>query len=896
MIVSSGFSCGCSEWKGCMLASTTLWTCPRTDFRCRTGFGLPGTFALFVAVGVAFSGSALAADRQEIEDHFRTGRYDECVRLIDEEIATGGWNEPLRLLKIKSQLARGKYPEALASLEEALTRFPASISLHLLGRDVYRLNGNDRDAGAELFTIDKLIQSGARRYATPEGFVTIGRFFLIRGTDARKVLDQFYDVVTKQKPDFLDGYYATAELALEKEDYALAAETLRKAPKAAGEDPRFHYLLASALSAEDRAGSAKALGEALKINPHHGDSLLLQADQLIDGERYKEADQVLKRVLDINPLEARAWAYRAVMAHLRGDHEGEVSARSKALAQWSSNPEVNHLIGRKLSQKYRFAEGAALQKLVLGVDPDYLPAKIQLCQDLLRLGEETEGWKLAAEIFSTDGYNVVAYNLITLRDRLAGFQTLEGDGFVVRMDKREADLYGPRVLALLSRARKALCEKFGVTISQPVIVEIFPQRKEFAVRTFGLPGADGLLGVCFGRVITANSPASQGDHPANWEAVLWHEFCHVVTLSKTHNKMPRWLSEGISVHEEGLENPAWGMALSPRFRAMILSDALTPLSQLSSAFLAPKTGLHLQFAYFESALAVDFLVQRCGLPALKSLLDDLGSGISINESLPRRTKMSLEQLDKEFAQFARQRAEKVAPGATWEEPEDLAPDANSAALTAWLEKHPQSFEGLRRLGTRLVVEEKWQKAKEVLERVKTLYPEYVGPDNPYLLLAIVFRRLSDPAAEHKVLEELAMRDGDAVTAYLRLMELDQLSGDWGGVAKNGRRFLAVNPLVATPHRQLARAAEHLGNRDDALTAYRAVALLDDTDPAEVHYHLAKLLREAGKPREARLEVLKSLEEAPRFREAHQLLLELVEHSSSAATSPPADSTPKARKP
>ena len=99
------------------------------------------------------------------------------------------------------------------------------------------------------------------------------------------------------------------------------------------------------------------------------------------------------------------------------------------------------------------------------------------------------------------------------------------------------------------------CEKYGVTLTEPVIVEIFPQQKEFAVRTFGLPGADGLLGVCFGRVVTANSPASQGEHPANWEAVLWHEFCHVVTLSKTRNKMPRWLSEGISVYEEGQENP-----------------------------------------------------------------------------------------------------------------------------------------------------------------------------------------------------------------------------------------------------------------------------------------------------------------------------------------------------
>ena len=48
---------------------------------------------------------------------------------------------------------------------------------------------------------------------------------------------------------------------------------------------------------------------------------------------------------------------------------------------------------------------------------------LQLCQDLLRLGDEADGWKLAAEIFSKDGYNVVAYNLVTLRDRLAGFRT-----------------------------------------------------------------------------------------------------------------------------------------------------------------------------------------------------------------------------------------------------------------------------------------------------------------------------------------------------------------------------------------------------------------------------------------------------------------------------------------
>src|SRR4029077_20931465 len=107
------------------------------------------------------------------------------------------------------------------------------------------------------------------------------------------------------------------------------------------------------------------------------------------------------------------------------------------------------------------------------------------------------------------------------------------------------------------------------------------------------------------------------------------------------------------------------------------------------------------------------------------LLDDLGAGMSINETLPRRTKMSLDQIDTDFARFARQRAETVAPVATWEEP-DLPADADSAALTAWLDKHPKSFSGWRRLGARLVVEEKWTKAKEVLEKLKGFYPEYVG--------------------------------------------------------------------------------------------------------------------------------------------------------------------------
>ena len=150
------------------------------------------------------------------------------------------------------------------------------------------------------------------------------------------------------------------------------------------------------------------------------------------------------------------------------------------------------------------------------------------------------------------------------------------------------------------------------------------------MRTFGMPGNPGYLGVCFGSVITANSPASQAGHPASWEAVLWHEFCHVVTLQLTKNKMPRWLSEGISVFEELQENPIWGQKMTPRYREMILGKDFTPLGELSAAFLAPKTEMHLQFAYYESCLAVEFLAKQFGIEAIRKILRDLGEGTEIN--------------------------------------------------------------------------------------------------------------------------------------------------------------------------------------------------------------------------------------------------------------------------
>ena len=60
-----------------------------------------------------------------------------------------------------------------------------------------------------------------------------------------------------------------------------------------------------------------------------------------------------------------------------------------------------------------------------------------------------------------------------------------------------------------------------------------------------------------------NSPAGTGAATVNWRSVLWHEYTHVVTLGLTRNRIPRWLSEGISVHEELARDPHLGSSDDP---------------------------------------------------------------------------------------------------------------------------------------------------------------------------------------------------------------------------------------------------------------------------------------------------------------------------------------------
>ncbi|MEM0926009.1 MAG: hypothetical protein AAGJ83_08225, partial [Planctomycetota bacterium] len=448
---------------------------------------------------------------------------------------------------------------------------------------------------------------------------------------------------------------------------------------------------------------------------------------------------------------------------------------------------------------------------------------------------------------------------------------------LIRMDPTEKAVYGDAVANLLEEAREILCSKYELELERPVVVEIFPKQSDFAIRTFGLPGGDGFLGVCFGSVITANSPASQGTRPSNWESVLWHEFCHVVTLNKTKNRMPRWLSEGISVHEERQRDPRWGQSMTADYRERILGEGLTPIGQLSGAFLNAQSGQDVQFAYYESSLVIDFLVEQYGLESINALLESLADGKRINAALSE-TIAPLERLEIQFVEFAKTRALEFGTSEAGEtldfERASLPEEATPIERLQWAAERPNNYWARLALAQVKQSRSEFSSAIEDLEFLVEHRAATAERDGVLEQLVTCYREAGRPELERSTIKSLLANSSDALPAIRRSIEIKTEEADWEAVLDLARRGIAIQPFGIDLQATIVRACEELGMLEESLSSLTALEAMDPVDVAGLHYQFAKAYEAAGDPEAALDRTIDALLIAPRYRDAHALLLEL----------------------
>lgn len=825
---------------------------------------------------------------------FRSGRYDSVIQVCDYALSRGQPSWEWRTLRFEALAKRGRYEEAADEAVATTDLFDGELGALLRAHQLFRSLGMEEQATAMHAAINRAAGAIPARERNALDLVHLAEAALLLGADPAQVLRQYLDVAkasrgtgTQQPPGVVEAHLLAGRIALDKDDYARAAREFREAANLSPQHPEAHYGLARAFLPSDRESANRHLERVFEHAPRHKEALLLKTEQAINFERYDEARTLLATVEEVNPRHPLASAYRAVIAELeRNDPEAFAAARDRALSTWRDNPEIDHLIGRVLSRNYRHAEGAEAQQRALEMDPGYLPAKLQLALDYLRLGRVDEAWPLAEAVGEADQYNILAYNLGLLRKEIDSFASIRSEDFIIRMPPHEAEIYGERVLEILTEAKEALEARYGFAIEEPTLVEFYPNQQDFAIRSFGSLGGEGLLGVCFGSVVTMNSPGSLTAGKNNWEATLWHEYAHVVTLTATRNKMPRWLSEGISVYEELERDPAWGQRMTPRYREMILEEeALTPVGEMSGAFFNAATPEHLMFAYYQSMLVVRYLVDEFGFEALREVLKDLADGVLVNDALAART-APLERLERDFLAYVIDLAETFGPGVDWGKPDPAELDRRDIeAIARYLEERPASFHARSALTERLLSEQRWAEAAESAEALIALLPEHAGHGNGYAYKARAQREMGDLEGESETLERLAALSAEAFNAYTRLLEVDFEREDWAGVILNAQRIKAINPFLDRLHYCRGCAHEALGEREEAVASFEKTLLLGPGNPSEVHYRLAGLVRTDDEERAAR-HLVDALADSPRFLAAHALLHDLRLGGGSEGVEPP----------
>lgn len=640
---------------------------------------------------------------------------------------------------------------------------------------------------------------------------------------------------------------------------------------------------------DDPVQAAKALAAARAVAPDDPAELLLTSEEALADEDWSAAAKALDRFAAVKPNTVEEPAGRAALDYAQG-RQGDIETEAARVHTIDPTSAIAYVrAGQEAAQRYNSDDAAALELKAVGVDPADRDAQFELGLAQMRTGDEKDARLTLEAAFKLDNSNRVTYNLLTLLDDLDQFEVVPDGDLIFKFSKAEAPVLKLYALPLGEEAMRTYEQRYQFKPKGPILVEIFPKHDDFAVRTTGLMGIAGALGACFGRVVTMDSPRARPPDEFSWQATEWHELAHVFTLQMSNYRVPRWLTEGMSVFEEHRRNPAWGREVALQYAALWGQNKTFGVKGLPEAFKDPG---NFTIAYFEASLVVEHLVALKGDAGLRELLLAYAGGATDEQAFTKAFGEGVDAIDASFRQFVNTQygplAAALKPLAGEVDPKDLG------ALRSRAASAPGSYVAQLELGQALVADGDDKGAVAPLQRAAELAPPAQGETSPHALLAQIDIRAGDNAGARRELRALLTYDHDSVSAA---RELTKLATEAHADADRDYALhltTDLDPFDADAHVAWGRRELTLKQNDAALVEFRAALALGPTNPAEAHTDVAEALLALNRRDEAKQEALLALEDAPTYARAQDLLLTAAPPAAGAtpgsAAAGPAQST------
>lgn len=652
---------------------------------------------------------------------------------------------------------------------------------------------------------------------------------------------------------------------------------------------RLHWpaLLAEArllISKDNREEAIKALHQALRLNPRASRAWYQLGRVALDGYNFTAAWSAVLKLRNIQPhhplaeaLEARIYllqkdprsAQAPVLAGLaRYPNHRQLLACAAASAALTyddklteatldqfdavapGHPLAMHVAGYYLSKARQYEAGREMLRRAIERQPNWTAPLLELGMLLNQAGRETQARQILTRVRDLDPFNKRAANTLKLLERLADYEKIETDHFIIKYKDPIDRALAADMTVGLERMYDEVTDTFSHEPRRKTLIEILPDKRWFAIRITGMPEI-WTIGAATGPVI-AMTPPREGGYQAgsfDWPRVIRHEFVHTVTLDRTNNRIPHWFTEACAVSQEP----------GPRAyqTCKLLADALEnnklfDLDEINWAFVRPKTPQERPLAYAQSHWMYQYITQRFGHQTILDMLDLCRRGTPQAELIPEATGQSEAEFLTGFKTWARKQVQRwgLAPDPPAKELLHKIADAGSANASSKLDEllktYPDHPALLKLAAERALKAEEIEHARDLLLRYAEARPVDTWADRKLAQLALDLDRPADAVSHLQRLDSLDQQNGQYAEQLLKLFrQLDRLDD----AQRAARRTLARRPYDANIRETAATLALQ---RNKPQLALRHLRALTDIEPDRaVHFtRLAALHHKLGQTDQA----------------------------------------------
>jgi len=765
-----------------------------------------------------------------------------------------------QLWMAEAMALRGRLVEADRHFAEVAAAGGPNAALAAARRaEVTARRGDRKEA---LRQADRLATTLERRPdLMPADWLALGLAYQLLGSEQPA---QFRDALTAfdraiaADSTLLEAQLRLGDLFLDKYNVPDARRSYQQVLTRDPDNPRAQLGLALAGQLDGSPGSGAMFEGAVRSGPGLALTHAALARLDLDAESFDSALVRADRAIALDSAEQLGWAVRAAVQLVRGDSAGFAATEARLRSRQAAPSDFYAQAGEALARQRRYREAADLARRGVALDPDHPAALTTLGTNELRLGRIDTARVHLERAFRRDPYHLWNKNTLDLLDRLANFRTIGSNRIQIVAPPDEADLLALYLVPLLEAGYDSLAARYRYRPPTPIRLELYGSHADFSVRTVGIAGL-GALGVSFGSVLAMDAPSARDPGDFNWASTAWHELAHAFTLGVTDHRVPRWLSEGLSVLEERRARPGWGAQANPAYLAALKGGRLRSVGTLNDGFVRPRYPAEIGLSYYHASLLCEYLEATFGFEAVLGLLDGYRRGVPTDDAIHGATGVSVAEIDRRFNDWLAQR---------------FATPLKSVAAVRDSVAVPGELEALVASGIRLRAAGQLDEAVATLERADRIFPDMGVEDGPAWHLAELHRVRGDTARALEYLSRVTRLNDSHYEANRREAELRAGRGDAAGALAALERAIYIHPYDQALHRQAAELAAAAKDHAREVRQRRAVVALMPTDRAGAYYALALAYRNAGDNVSARREVLRALEEAPSYEPAQQLLLEL----------------------